>query len=183
MKKLFAITLLSIYLFNLTGYTLLFQYIEYRSDKKLLANIEDARFSEQNLMEIKVPLHLPYTTDWQDYERYDGEIEIGGIHYNYVKRKLSGDTLYLLCLPNADKMQIHMVKNEYTKAVNDLPAGNDSQNKLVKKASSFNEYNQDFIQFTFLVPVIPRPGKFLFVPAYYDQGQVKENWQPPEIPC
>ncbi len=181
MKKLFAISLLSIYLFNLAGYTLLFQYLEYRSDKKLLANIEDARFSEQELMEIKVPLHLPYSTDWKDYERYDGEIEIGGIHYNYVKRKLSGDTLFLLCLPNTGKTELHMVKSEFTKKVNDIPTGKDSQNNLVKKANTLSEYSQSFIQFSFSLPVLPNPGKFLFVSGHFDQAQVKENWQPPEI--
>ena len=183
MKKLFAIALLSVYLFNLTGYTLLFQYLEYRSDKKLLANIEEARFSEQSLLEIKIPLHLPYTTDWQDYERYDGEIEINGIHFNYVKRKLSSDTLYLLCLPNEGKTQIHMVKNDFTRKVNDIPAGNDSQNNTVKKANTFSEYNQAFIQFSFSIPILPNPGEFLFVSAHYDNGQVKENWQPPENLC
>jgi hypothetical protein len=180
LKKLFAITLLSIYLFNLTGYTVLFQFLEYRSDKQLLARIDNARFNEQRLLEIKVPLQLPYTTDWKDYERYDGEIEIAGIHYNYVKRKLSGDTLYLLCLPNENKTQIHIVKNEYAGKVNDIPAGKGSQNNLGKKVNTLCEYSQALTQFSFSFPVSPNPGKCLFVSVHFDQEPAKENWQPPE---
>jgi hypothetical protein len=180
LKKLFAITLLSIYLFNLTGYTLLFQFLEFRSDKKILAKIDNDHFSEQELLEIRVPLQLPYSTDWKDYERYNGEIEIGGIQYNYVKRKLSRDTLYLLCIPNEGKMQIHMFKNEYAKKVNDIPAGKESQNKLEKKNSTISEFNQVLPQFVFSMPVLPNPGKSSFVSDHFDQEQVKERWQPPE---
>jgi len=181
LKKLFAIALLSIYLFNLTGYTLLFQFLEFRSDKKLLARIDNKGFDEQKLLEIKVPLQLPYTTDWKEYERFDGEIEISGVHYNYVKRKLSGDTLYLLCLPNEGKTQIHQVKTEYAKKVNDIPAGKDSQNNQGKKDNNFVEYSQSLSQFSFLQPIVPNPGKILFVSVHFDQEQAKENWQPPEI--
>jgi hypothetical protein len=181
LKKLFAIALLSIYLFNLAGYTLLFELIEYRSDQKLIAYIDKAGFSDQNLLEIKVPLQLPYTTDWKDYERYDGEIEIGGAHYNYVKRKLSRDTLYLLCLPNEGKTQIHIVKDEYAKKVNDIPSDKESPNNLGKKDNTFCEYSQALTHFSFSRPVSPTPGKGLFVSAHYDQEQAKENWQPPEF--
>ncbi len=181
MKKLFAIALLSIYLFNLAGYTLLFQFLEYRSNKQLLACIDDAQFSEQELLEIKVPLDLPYTTDWSDYERYDGEIEIRGTHYNYVKRKLSGDTLYLLCLPNEGKTQIHMVKNEYAKKVNDIPAGKESRDNPGKKNNNSCEYSQALPLFTFSLPALPNPGKCLFVSAHHGQESLTENWQPPEI--
>lgn len=76
---------------------------------------------------------MPYLTDWPAYEAYQGEAEINGVHYNYVKRKVSQDTLYLLCLPNEIKTQLSKLKNDYAVKANDLPAEKNSKNPLTKK--------------------------------------------------
>jgi hypothetical protein len=68
---------------------------------------------------------MPYYSD-KDYENVYGEADWNGEHYRYVKRKVSGNTLYLLCLPNKEKTSIVKVKNEFTKAVNDVPGNKQS---------------------------------------------------------
>ncbi len=77
---------------------------------------------------------LPYGPNWKDYERYEGEIDWGGVHYNYVKRKLQNDTLYVLCLPNNVQTKLRKAEAHYTRHVNDLPAQNKAETKLQKVA-------------------------------------------------
>lgn len=141
MKKVFAISLFVIHVFNIAGYTLLFRLLQQQSSKKALTQIEKGQYSDEDLILVKVPMAVPYSTNWKDYERYDGEIEWGGVHYNYVKRKLYNDTLYVLCLPNVTQTRLHDAQKQYADHVNDLPTQkkNDSG---VKKASLAGEYDQ-----------------------------------------
>lgn len=87
-----------------------------RLEKKLDAGKYDA----SQLVEVKVPLNLPYYTDWSDYQTYYGEVELNGENYQYVKRKVVGDTLYLLCIPHVEKNNIQLAKTDYFKTVNNI---------------------------------------------------------------
>ena len=120
--------------FNLVGYRWLFTAIEKKATANLEQKISSREYSEEQLVEIRIPLNMPYFSD-KDYEEVYGETDFNGEHYRYVKRKVSGNTLYLMCLPHKEKTSIANAKNEFTKAVNDIPANNQgSQQKsgLVK---------------------------------------------------
>jgi len=120
MKRAAAILLLSIFLFNWFGYRLLSDYLQHRSDTQLEAQLDQQQYNEASLIEIRVPLNMPYQNVSSSFERYDGEIEFNGIHYKYVKRKVENGELVLLCLPNQNKMQLQNARNEFFKLVNDL---------------------------------------------------------------
>ena len=120
MKKIAAILLLSLMVFNLIGYRWLFSTIEENATADLEQKIAAGKYNDDQLVEIQIPLNMPYYSD-KDYENVYGETDWNGEHYRYVKRKVSGNTLYLLCLPNKEKTNIAKVKNEFTKAVNDVP--------------------------------------------------------------
>ncbi len=59
----------------------------------MVHQIDNDNYVDENLVEVKVPINMQYFANWKNYERCDGEIEYEGTHYNYVKRKLSNDTL------------------------------------------------------------------------------------------
>ncbi len=139
LKKLLTILLLSIYLFNLIGYNLVFQYLIDNSDIQLAHNINSKQIDERNLVEVKVALNMPYLSNTKNYERVDGQIELNGVAYNYVKRKVSGDTLYLLCVPNFSKTQLCNAKADYAKETNDLPSKKNTESNT-KKAGFCNDY-------------------------------------------
>jgi hypothetical protein len=123
-----------VYLFNLTGYFLLQAYIK-SSDNDLIKQLDEHQYDEAQLVEIKIPIRLPYATDEAEYQRIDGEIEFSGTYYNYVKRKISRDTLYVLCLPNKSKTRIVSAGNKLIKHVNDAPASEKNEEgskKLIK---------------------------------------------------
>jgi len=149
LRKLFAILMLAVCLFNLAGYSFLFNYYINQSDQRLTAKVDANQYAESNLTEIKIKLNLPYLTDWSAYERYDGEMEVNGIHYNYVKRKISQDTLYLLCLPNEVKTELYKVKNDYAVKANDLPAEKENKAPAVKKGILLEGGQIRSIQFVF----------------------------------
>jgi hypothetical protein len=127
LKKLSAILLIAIFLFNLFGYRLLFNYAQQRSDVQLVASLDKNDFNEAELVTIKVPLSLPYLTSQQNFERVDGEITVDGKIYKYVKRKITDGNLVLLCLPDHNKMRIESAKDEFFKYANDLVQNNKSK--------------------------------------------------------
>ena len=120
--------------FNLAGYRWLFSAIEKNATANLEQKISAGKYSDEQLVEIRIPLNMPYYSD-KDYEDVYGETDFNGEHYQYVKRKVSDNTLYLLCLPNKEKTSIVKEKNEFTKAVNDIPGnkeGSQQKSSLVK---------------------------------------------------
>lgn len=160
MKKSFAILLLVIHVFNLAGYTLLFGFLQQQNYKATLAQIERGAYSDEDLILVKVPMTIPYSTNWNDYERYDGEIEWGGVHYNYVKRKLQNDTLYVMCLPNTVQTNLHKAQKQYADHVNDLPAQKKNDTG-VKKVSLAGEYDQ--LQINYFCSIISYPQKQQYI--------------------
>ena len=120
MKRAAAILLLFIFLFNWFGYRVLSDYLQHRADTQLESQLDQHQYNEASLIEIRVPLNMPYQNISSDFERYDGEIEYNGIHYKYVKRKVANGELVLLCLPNENRMRLQNARDEFFKLVNDL---------------------------------------------------------------
>ena len=109
-----------ILLFNWVGYRFFSDFLQHRADAQLEARIENNDYRDDQLIEIRIPLNLPYQANWQSFERFDGEIDVRGVHYKYVKRKIYNDSLILLCLPNKAKQNIEKAKSDYFKIVNDI---------------------------------------------------------------
>lgn len=120
MKKIAAIVLLSILLFNTWGYRWLITYLEEKATLRLEQKLETGDYDESMLVEVKIPLQLPYYTNWSEYERHYGETEWNGQNYQYVKRKLFNDTLYLLCFPHTEKNNIQTAAADIFRSVNNI---------------------------------------------------------------
>lgn len=140
LKKPIAIILLIIHSFNLAGYPAIFAFLEHKASSKIIVQLDKGDYHDAQLVEVKIPYPLPYSTNWNAYERVNGEIEVNGIHYNYVKRKLSNDTLYMMCIPNAEKTKLSVAKNDYLNVVNGV-----AENNSGKKAPA----SQDALQKSF----------------------------------
>jgi len=133
--------------FNLVGYRWLFSAIENKATANLEQKISSGEYSDEQLVELRIPLNMPYYSD-KDYENVYGETDFNGEHYRFVKRKVSGNTLYLLCLPNKEKTSIVKVKNDFTKAVNDVPAnkqGSQQKNNFIKLLTSEFKISESLI--------------------------------------
>ena len=128
--------------FNWIGYRLLSGFMENKADIALETRIDQSDYDETTLIEIRVPLNAPYLSDnTTEFERYDGELELDGIHYKYVKRKVVNGELVLLCLPNKSKTEIQNSREEFFKLVNDL---NHSQNKSKSTTSTYKSVTTEY---------------------------------------
>lgn len=107
-------------LFNWCGYRWVINWFQESADIQLEARLDKNDYDESQLIEIKVPIGMPYQTDWAGFERYDGEIEVNGIHYKYVKRKVQDGQLVLKCIPNETKQRLETAKDDLFKIANDL---------------------------------------------------------------
>lgn len=133
-KKLAAILLIAIFCFNWFGYRLVTAWLQYKADQHLEARLDLNDYNESELLEMRVPLNMPYQVQSSGFERIDGEIEIRGLHYKYVKRKIENGELVLLCVPNHGKMQLQHASGTYYQLVNDLQ--NSAQNNNSQPAPS-----------------------------------------------
>jgi hypothetical protein len=139
MKRIAAILLMGILFFNWYGYKLLSSYLEDRADRRLEASLDEDRYDESQLISIKVPSsHLSYYNSNAQFERVDGQIEVGGIQYKYVKRRLYNDSLELLCIPNHDAMKLQTARNQFFQLVNDIQQHNSKKSGSHHTAKGFS---------------------------------------------
>ena len=123
LKQIVAILLILILLFNIGGYKFVFTYVEQKATHRLEERIDANQYSEAQLIEFKIPLQMPYYNDTK-YESCYGEIEVDGEHYRYVKRKVSNNNLYILCLPHIEKDNIDAIKSNLVRSLNDIQDNN-----------------------------------------------------------
>ena len=124
MKRFAAAIILVILCFNWFGYSSIISFMQRKADVQMEAMLDKKSIKETDLFELKIPLHLPYQTSWANYERYDGEVKLNGTIYKYVKRKITDDTLHLMCIKNTKKMEYENAKRDFYKNTNDLSSNN-----------------------------------------------------------
>lgn len=128
--------------FNWVGYRLLSGLMESKADVALETKIENEEYDESSLIEIRVPLNAPYISgNSTEFERFDGELELDGTHYKYVKRKVVNGELVLLCIPHKSKTELQNSRLAFFKLVNDL---NQSQNKEKSNTASFKSVTTEY---------------------------------------
>jgi hypothetical protein len=175
---------MSVMLFNLGGYRWIMNWMEQKADTRLEARLDNNEYDESSLIEIKVPLDLPYQTDWKNFERCDGAIEINNVHYKYVKRKIAGGFMILKCIPNETRQQLVNARDYFFQLVNDL-----QQTKPAKKSTAPNaaviktvlgDYDEQ-LQLNFKLPAILSARDFsLYTSPLIPDSQLNTPEQPPE---
>lgn len=132
MRKLTAIFFLLLFLFNIAGYKGFFFFLTQSADERLAEKIKEGNDLEKDLIMVKFPFNVPYLSDSKDFESMDGEVNVKGVIYNYVKRKIARDTLFLLCIENKEKTLIEKKRADFFNMVNDLDE-NTSKKSSVKQ--------------------------------------------------
>ena len=161
----------------------MFDELENRASYQLVERLDNKEYNDNELIEMKVPLPMPYQTNWSSFERYDGEIEIAGVHYNYVKRKVQNDTLILMCIPNHGKMKLNSAKEQFFSLVNDVSQNGDQKGPS-PKSSLIKTITTDY-QATELICLTTVPGAQVSefgVTVFHFPSSVKPGsvYQPPE---
>jgi len=112
LKKIAAILLLLIFLFNLAGYRVMIYFLLKHSAQKLEAMIDREEYREEELIEMRVPMNMPYQQRFSTFENHYGRINIEGIEYTYIKRKVEGDILILKCLPDHVSTRLKQIRDK-----------------------------------------------------------------------
>jgi hypothetical protein len=141
LKRFFAIVLLSVHLFYIGGYALVFRYYIHQSDVQIVKQIFDNKVDNAKLIELKIPVNMPTIQDWSDYEEIVGQIQLKDAYYNYVRLRMTRDTMYLICLPNTAKTQLVKANVIAAKEISDVPLNKKGQEPVSKKVNALSEYN------------------------------------------
>jgi len=113
--------MLVVALFNLGGYGLFMAHVEEHAMEKFEQQLNNSDYSSSQLVTFKLPVNsLPYYTNSQEYQRQSGEIEINGVIYNYVKRRIFNDSLEVVCIANYEVTRLRTARNDFLKLCTDL---------------------------------------------------------------
>jgi hypothetical protein len=105
--------------------------MQQRADTQLEAKLDNNEYDESQLIEITIPLNMPYQTSQANFERCDGQVEVNGKQYKYVKRKIDNGQLVLKCIRDESNQRLQSARDSFFKLVNDL-----QQDHSAKKSSN-----------------------------------------------
>lgn len=165
------------------GYKIWFYVAQQKSNQQLELAFDNDDYDPFELITIKVPLSLPYMSDQSSFERVDGEINIDGKIYKYVKRKIYNGELILLCLQDNNKMKLLNAKEEFFKYANDLlniPSKKSGNNSSLPKIV-LSEYYSPSNEWKLPSLLMSRSSHNHYQTYYLPSGTHFKPEQPPEL--
>jgi hypothetical protein len=181
-NRIATISLLTVLLFNWVGYWLFISWCEGRETARWESRLEREEYDREQLILFKVPAaSIPYATASADFQRADGELETGNIHYRYVWKRLYNDSVEFLCVPDTEAGRLQQAKTEIIHLTTDgadgrgksTPAGKINMPPLIaffQPAPAFGICN---------FPA--RPVKVIHdQPLKPCAGHPRTGWQPPK---
>ena len=121
-RKIATILLLSFLFFNWVGYWLFISWFEHREAACAVARLDKEQYNADQLIVLKVSADgIPYSNSSTTFERTDGEVEVGNIHYRYVRKRLYNDSVEFLCLPDRESSRLHRVRNDLLRLTTGIP--------------------------------------------------------------
>jgi hypothetical protein len=182
LKKGIAICILAIMLFNSVGYQVLSHFLQERATQQVQAQIDAGSYEPTALLELSVSMNLPYTTDWTDWEKMEGDVQIDGIHYRYVERKLADGRMYVRCLPNTPKQTVLNARDAFFKMAYD--ANKQTENKKssgVFVSNYIGDYDDACQQLSFKCPAALHFTTTAFVAVSLTAPLLEGPMMPPDL--
>ena len=119
-------------------------WMDARADKQLAEHFDQQQYDETSLIEISVPVNLPYTNNWTAFERIDGAVVFNGHQYNYVMRKMENGKMIYKCLPNEERNKISNARTEFFKLAFDFNKIASSKKQDTNKTHHVKKAMDDF---------------------------------------
>lgn len=152
MKKLIAVFLLAILLFNIGGQLAFHQYLSYQSDKLYDQQVAQEKYNVHDLIEVKIPINMPGIDDHGNYENISGRVNFANASYNYVKFKITSTGMYLMCVPNYETTKLSGENVIEAKGIKDIPVEKKEHVPFGKLILIV--YNHQDIRYRFATPLI-----------------------------
>lgn len=182
-KRFIAILLLNVHLFNLGGYNLVAQYFIHQSEVQIVKEIYENKIDATKLVEIKIPVHLPGIHKWKDYVRVNGQLQLKGVYYNYLRYKMAPDTMSFICIANSVKTRLVSANLIIAKEINDVPLSKKGHDSSLKKGSTNNDYS--FTAMNYQFAAFSTPLKVNISPIIYHLNfpYIESPGKPPNFTC
>ena len=181
MKKLIPFIFLTVFLFNLVGFRLVYFVMQQNADSQFIVQIDNNQFSKKDLVEIKIPNPIPYTKGSDTFDRIDGEVSYQNKVYKYVFRKISPDFITILCLPDYKKTVIEQSRQKFENSANNFPQDNKSSKTVTNTAkTNLSDYDYSHFDFTFKNTEKLIEQKLYFSTHQLPSAPQKVNLLPPE---
>jgi hypothetical protein len=146
-KKLAAILLTGMLLYNVVGYRAVFSWLEQHSYKSLNQQIDNKNYEEESLITIKLPIdQLPYYTNSPIFERTNGTVTVYGTTYQYVERRIYNDSLEMRCLANPLATTLTNARDLFFQLVNDVQEAPGKANSPAKPMLALKNVFSDYTQ-------------------------------------
>ena len=125
MKKILSIWLFFILLYQAGGFAL--QYLA-------LADSESISLDENSeTMVVKIPISLPYQTNWETPREAEGELRQGDEFYQMVEQKMENDTLYTTIVADQNaRDRFFDLANQVSEHLTDQPEKAPAKSKLIQ---------------------------------------------------
>jgi hypothetical protein len=144
LRKIVAILFFSVLFMNWYGYQLVIDYFEKEHSRQLSVKFDREEYDESELISVKTSFPLPYLVNSAEFERWDGEVNIDGILYKYVKRRFINDSIEFLCLPDHHSMQLQSARDNFFRLANDLQQDEPNNKKNQPSVPSFKQVLNDY---------------------------------------
>jgi hypothetical protein len=172
LKKALSILIISVLLFNLAGYQLVFYFAGEQADKVLQTQLDNEAYNENELVVMKMPMSVPYYSGTNGFEYTRGEVAVNGIIYRYVKKRVVNDTIEMYCIPHENKMEILNARDMFAKLAADFTNASNHQQKQTQN-TGFKPFFTD--GYDFCKPALPLPYK---TATEYDVLPVQQSTHP-----
>src|SRR5688500_16103834 len=111
-----------VFLFNVGGYYIVFLGVRHHHRQELNARLDANLYQDEEIVELKIPITLPYPLQQRGFERVKGKFEHQGELYKLVKHKLENDTLHVICIKDHEEKRLEGAATKYANLSNDLPS-------------------------------------------------------------
>ncbi len=129
LKRLAAISFLSLLLFNAFGYYLLFAYEQVQAREEVVQSVKNR--PESSFKVIKLLVSAYAQIEDREFEYVEGQYQSGGQTYNFVKKRIVNGYLELYCVNNFRQDKLNTQFNDYVKE--NILNGQDTQNAPTKQ--------------------------------------------------
>ena len=92
---------------------------------------------------------MPTIQDWSDYEVIEGQIQLKDTYYNYVRLKMTRDTMFFVCIPNTVKTRLAKANVITAKEISDVPLTKKGHDAGSKKINAFSDYNLQAFEYNY----------------------------------
>jgi hypothetical protein len=183
-KRVLSIVLIALFLFNVIGYYGIYVAMLKQAQVALNKKIDNDQYKEDQTITIKIPLTLPYPVQQDEFQRVQGDFEHQGEFYKLVKQKYSNDTLYVVCIKNAEEKKAFTVFSDLVKLSTDQTSSTSHHQSSKTIVSIIKDYNPAVEEISFTPPLgIDLANSFTFFSTNILSQDLTVFSPPPELGC